>query len=477
MLTLAKSLFQQLDASGINYCHWKSNIRLMEGLQGKTDLDLLVRHDQVIEFTGTVNRLGFKSVHSEAWKRYPSIVDFIGFDADSGRFLHLHVHYKLIMGKRLLKEYHMPWGKILLEGEQRLLGVRVPSPETELFVYVLRMAVKREIFPIRSVVKHLLGKSKFLSDDLNELQWLVKRSSSSGLSKLMGTLGLSDILRKNVFRVALNPTKTNKRELRLIKTSIESYRRFSKFYGGLLLVKGLSLQALSIGKHQKGKNIESGGTTLSVLGTDGSGKTTLCHLLSGRLGWKLCVKIYYLGSSRYSFITFLIVILSLPFRFFEKIFPSVSPHCIPFILYRALLEISYANDRLRRFKKGVEAAAHGAIVIFERFPFPGVIDWPLWMNQEIAAPGSHIVRITRKYIDEVYAQIKAPRLLIFLDFSPQAAHKRKPDHSIDLIAGKRERLTALFNESGLNSDVYSIDAAQSPEEIARRVTRRIWEQI
>ena len=71
------------------------------------------------------------------------------------------------------------------------------------------------------------------------------------------------------------------------------------------------------------------------------------------------------------------------------------------------------------------------------------------MNQEIAAPGSYVVQIARKYIDELYAQIKPPRLLIFLDLTPQVAHQRKPDHSIDLIAGKKERLLSGTGLAGI----------------------------
>ena len=35
-------LFNALDTGGVLYCHWKSNEHLIEGLIGKTDLDILV---------------------------------------------------------------------------------------------------------------------------------------------------------------------------------------------------------------------------------------------------------------------------------------------------------------------------------------------------------------------------------------------------------------------------------------------------
>ena len=34
-------IFLTLNERGIRYCHWKSNVRLTESLEGLTDLDLL----------------------------------------------------------------------------------------------------------------------------------------------------------------------------------------------------------------------------------------------------------------------------------------------------------------------------------------------------------------------------------------------------------------------------------------------------
>ena len=36
-------LFQRFDEAGVDYCHYKSNEHLLEGLAGVTDLDILVR--------------------------------------------------------------------------------------------------------------------------------------------------------------------------------------------------------------------------------------------------------------------------------------------------------------------------------------------------------------------------------------------------------------------------------------------------
>ena len=86
---------------------------------------------------------GFRLMISESWKLYPSIFDFIGLDAESGRFLHLHVHYKMITGGSLLKEYHLPWESEVLSSTEKMLGVRISSPEMECLLHIIRMAIKR----------------------------------------------------------------------------------------------------------------------------------------------------------------------------------------------------------------------------------------------------------------------------------------------------------------------------------------------
>ena len=477
MLRLADRLFRELNATGIDYCHWKSNIRLHDSLEGKTDLDLLLRSEQAGEFGDMIDRLGFKLVISEPWKKYPSIVDYMGLDNDSAKFLHLHVHYRLILGRRLLKEYHVPWEEILLTGDQRISGVRIPSPEAELLIHIVRMAVKRDVFPVRSLVKRLLRKSGDSSDDFDELQWLVKRSNVSELRKLLHTLGLDGSLGGGVCQVASNPAKANKRALRLIKGSIRSYRRFGPLEGCILMAKRRSLQVRSLVRQDHGKKVGGGGGAVAVLGTDGSGKTTLCRLLRERLGWKLRVKSYYLGSSRYSPITFIAVMFSVPFRILEKMFPKAFSDSIPAMFYRTLLEISYANDRVRRFRKGVKAACSGAVVIFERFPLPGVVDWPLWLERDNPAVRSGLFRAARRLLDDMYAQLEYPRLFIFLDLPQQIAVQRKPDHPPEMIAAKKERLATLFKKVELAPVVFRIDATQTPEQITKKVMKRIWERI
>lgn len=42
MLNVCKEIFDELLQQEVNYCHWKSNEHLADGLNGEIDMDLLV---------------------------------------------------------------------------------------------------------------------------------------------------------------------------------------------------------------------------------------------------------------------------------------------------------------------------------------------------------------------------------------------------------------------------------------------------
>ena len=98
ILKIAKNLFAQLEKKEILHCHWKSNQHLMDALSGLTDIDLLAETTKVHEVESILLQLGFKKVVSQSWCRYPGLDDWIGFDYDSGRLVHIHLHFQLLMG-------------------------------------------------------------------------------------------------------------------------------------------------------------------------------------------------------------------------------------------------------------------------------------------------------------------------------------------------------------------------------------------
>jgi len=59
--------------------------------------------------------LGYKRFIAQAWARYPGIEDWIGFDEETGQLAHVHLHYQLVLGRKYVKEQHLPWEELVLD--------------------------------------------------------------------------------------------------------------------------------------------------------------------------------------------------------------------------------------------------------------------------------------------------------------------------------------------------------------------------
>ena len=77
-------VFEELNRSGVRYCHWKSNAHLDRSMSGKTDFDLLVDRRDIYRFKSVLSHHKFLRVESPAVKRYPGMEDLLGFNPQTG---------------------------------------------------------------------------------------------------------------------------------------------------------------------------------------------------------------------------------------------------------------------------------------------------------------------------------------------------------------------------------------------------------
>src|SRR5512142_1764420 len=100
-LRLVAELCAALSVEGIDYCHWKSNPFLDRSASGDNDLDLLVSRRHTNEFTRILNSLGFKEALSPAHEALPGVRNYYGYDIQTGRLVHIHAHFQLVLGNDL----------------------------------------------------------------------------------------------------------------------------------------------------------------------------------------------------------------------------------------------------------------------------------------------------------------------------------------------------------------------------------------
>jgi len=147
MLNLSRDLLGQLYKHNISYCSWKDNFELHQALEGMNDLDLLVDRNQFSAFMSVLQKLHFKQAYQK-YITYPDVFHFYGIDAESGYLLHLHVYTRIITGESHIKNYHLPLENMLLENNiQHETGCRIPCPEAELVLFILRYYIKISCLP------------------------------------------------------------------------------------------------------------------------------------------------------------------------------------------------------------------------------------------------------------------------------------------------------------------------------------------
>ena len=72
----------------------------------------------------------------------PGVLDFFGYDQETGRIVHVHAHFRLVIGDDRAKNYRLGIERAYLAQTTQRLGFPIPRPEIEFVVFVIRMMLK-----------------------------------------------------------------------------------------------------------------------------------------------------------------------------------------------------------------------------------------------------------------------------------------------------------------------------------------------
>ena len=478
---MLKKFFMELNEKGIRYCHWKSNIRINESMEGKTDLDLLVDRDDALMFRSVVNSYDFKPLITTSDKQYSGIEEFLGFDTRTGILSHLHVHYKLILGNRYLKNYHIPLEKEFLGSAtiDKQTNVKMPSPEAEISIFVIRLILKTTIkFLLYGIIKNKKIISKELYDELIYLE------SKTNLKKIYVFLENNDkipfVFIKKFFEI-LKSDKLNIISFLCIKFNIVLHiKRFrihkTSYYIKRYVEKKLKYKCY--GKIFRKKKFVFSGRTIAFVGSDGSGKSTVISSISKWLSWKICVDNKYMGSKKSSFVTKQIkkiyVVVGSLYRYAEqniKIKFICNMIKSLYVISKNMYCVMLARDKYKRYYEGYRFAEQGGIVIFDRFPlksFYGIMDGP---SCEGDGRCTVLGRIEKLYFNCIYK----PDHIIFLCVDSDVAYKRKPDHKKDNLIKKTRNVQRYVDMH--HRDNSAINANDPLDTVILEVKKCIWTLI
>src|SRR4051812_23088306 len=172
---LLDRLAGELDSRAVSYCQWKGMWRA--GTDG--DIDLLVDGAAVARFRILIQELGFKAVLPSGERQIPGVESYLGYDPIVARPVHLHVHYRLVVGDYWRTVYRIPIEKPVLESRQPGDPFRVPAAPYQLLLYVLRMVLRLRGWPLP------LSQARWLGGVQGQLDYLEGRCDRDALAAVL----------------------------------------------------------------------------------------------------------------------------------------------------------------------------------------------------------------------------------------------------------------------------------------------------
>ena len=490
MLKSIEKMLIAFETNNIIYCHWKSNEHLEEALLGDTDLDILFLPEQRNKLDIILNECGLKRFRSLPLMQYNAIEDYIGFDKDTAKIWHLHLHYQMTLGEKHLKGYTItPWNSYILEHRQLdKLGIYTSSCEIELVLLIVRIALKKRMRDF--------GK-KIGKDDLIEFVWLSNRVNFDLLLKFAKDM-LDEQAAKEILEISKNGLR-NKNQLsklqRILRKDLKLFTGYSRISSRYMRTKreifwllGGVKRRLGIESVKANRRISpSGGCVVALLGCDGAGKSTTLAYVKKEFQKKLDVVTVYFGSGDGSS-----SLLRKPMKLVakrvggkglghtvEKGYENKDKISLKAKMYsfaKVLWAITLAQEKKAKLKKMTKARNASMLVLTDRYPqteISGFSDGPLLTKYSTNTKG--LMKKISEWEYNIYksAYVNPPDLVIKLMVPTEIAISRKPEMTVDEIENKKRVVMAM------NASRHSviIDTSREMTKSFSDVMEEIWKII
>ncbi|MCP4408669.1 MAG: hypothetical protein GY807_13060 [Gammaproteobacteria bacterium] len=460
--TLPYKTFEAIHSAGINYCIWKSMDRFAEGVRGETDFDVLVAEISRDEVFNVLGRLGWIRLLAESWRRFPDIHDFVRYDPQYKRFLHFHLHFRLISGEMRIKNLEIPLRSLYLENMQHDGPIYWAMPELQLIVLCLRIADKtRGLDAVKGLIPLGPGLKTF-KDEFIELRDVC---NDPQLQTLLRQEQLAVAASETVERFFQDYSSYTRDARKSVRRSLKAWVRYRGFaYLRVYLERLIMRRIEGMGKRQYGQGI-----TVAIVGGDGSGKSTLAREVRKRLSQHMQVEHIYLGGSPDSRGAARTVLRFTLFPLVTVLWRilSVGSHDLAHRVqrfYYSLEERLIVAEKIPRYRRGQGLRAGGGIVLYERFPlFPGYGDRGDDLGMEKL----------ENYLEQKYRLFETPDLMVCLDVQPETAAARKPDHPETMVRDKATVFSAYFSSRSVQPDTLLLNAEESVDKLSGKVCERI----
>ncbi len=478
-------LCNTLNDEKINYCHWKSNAAIDRSASGENDLDLLVSRGDAQRFIEILIQLQFKEAYSSDGQQLPGTRDFYGYDQVADRVIHAHVHFQLVLGHDLSKNYHIPIETPYLASSAQHGLFKIPAPEFELAIFVIRMVLKHSTLDTILMVHGDLSASEH-----RELEYLQSLTSIDKLRAVFEKhLPFIDFHLFEASLQGLQPGCSFWKRINAghqLQQNLRSCARRPQITDILLkfsLRVILPIQS-RLHMHIHKKRMTNGGLLIAIVGGDGAGKTTAINGIYDRLREEFEITKVHMGKPFWSWTTILIRgiikigrILGLYPFVIEGSEYYIDTNLPMFPGYPWLIrEVCTARDRFLTYITARRLATNGSLVICDRYPLAEIkiMDGPQVERVTRGMNPNKLIKVLGRLENQYYDQIRLPDILIVLRVNPDTSVERKTDETAESV---RSRAGEVWNVDWTNTPAVIVDASQTKNEVLSNLMALLWSNL
>tara|TARA_B100000900_G_scaffold410181_1_gene427497 strand:+ start:486 stop:1850 length:1365 start_codon:yes stop_codon:yes gene_type:complete len=419
---------------------WKSIDRLDESSYGKTDFDLLLMEGNFQTLLPLLKERGWTKFQAEKWRSFEKIHDFFKIiqDGKNNNFvIHFHIHEEVRTGERFTKSL------VLNSKEFENKIVKVDGFETVENEFDNKLKIIRAAF-----------KLTFLDLVLSLIR-LNRNSIYKYRNEILNTSSFWINTNNHIFSDYLHEPSVIKFLMinKKIRKDFNHYRQkrtFNNYYFKLVY-----------SKTSKGGKLVKNGFLVSLVGVDGSGKSTIINEINNMLSKQFKTKMLYMGLPK-SVKKLRATLYKFKKEPNKKEEASINTNQLSTFkknrLVNTLFSLLVSAIKLSKNIQIFFLKKRGYIIFTDRYPLDGVYDdLPQWENSffsniEKKANKRFILpnKLFLLFVDEKVLELRKPE-------SYQGDYKIKLQTQQDLLklAKNNERFLILDNSKNLNLNTFN----------------------
>ena len=493
-----KRIFIALEEEDISYLHFKSNTNLEMSFSGKADFDVLVDKNRISDIETILLANNGKRHNPIRFGQYPCVDNWLIFDEDTGNIYHLHLHYQIATGKTLLKEYILPWSKLLFKTRVKdsEFDIYITDPSLELILLTARSVLKSRA---SDWIRARIGSYK-IHNSLNNERYDLRskadwKKTENYLYSLFDEGSVPELLR--IMQADSIKSRDFRKLTRIIRKTLKYQRRFSPFTSQLLSSYYRFRDLLNKFNSRKcgkcpiiKKTSLTGGLIIAFVGVDGAGKSTMTKEIASWIGKKIECKRFYMGTGDGKTTVFVSAMKKANKVAGDRGINAGSDGKVltffnnPFGFIRKLAKLFVVCDVEKNNSKKIfkmqQYKLNGGISLLDRYPqieVDGQNDGPKVCIYERIFGDTWYIRRLKKKEKDCMSIVKhvVPDVVFRLNISASTSMARKPEQK-DIEVFK-QKIVDLNRITFQGATIIDIDAEQPYEEELLEVKRVLWRYI